>query len=85
LTIFRIEKPKLADTSRRDETVIKLANGCRRTRQNNVAMDSYQIAARAPKHGPNGGIADSLNAAKAAFREAWSDGRPQSGSEQFYR
>jgi len=30
-----------------------------------------QIGMRAPSHGPNGGVADSLDEAKAAFREAW--------------
>jgi hypothetical protein len=29
------------------------------------------IARRAPTHGPNGGVADSLDEAKAAFRAAW--------------
>jgi hypothetical protein len=30
-----------------------------------------QIGIRAPSHGPNGGAADSLDEAKAAFRAAW--------------
>jgi hypothetical protein len=30
-----------------------------------------QIDPRAPSHGPNGGVADSLDEAKAAFRAAW--------------
>ena len=30
-----------------------------------------QIELRAPSYGPNGGVADSLDEAKAAFRAAW--------------
>jgi hypothetical protein len=29
------------------------------------------IGLRVPTHGPNGGVADSLDEAKAAFRRAW--------------
>jgi len=30
-----------------------------------------QIGIRAPSHGPNGGVADTLDEAKAAFRRTW--------------
>ena len=30
-----------------------------------------QIGIRAPSYGPNGGVADALNEAKAAFRQTW--------------
>ena len=30
-----------------------------------------QISIRAPSHGPNGGVADTLDEAKAAFRRTW--------------
>ena len=32
-----------------------------------------QIGIRAPSHGPNGGAADTLDEAKAAFRRTWDD------------
>jgi hypothetical protein len=42
-----------------------------------------QIDLRAPSHGPNGGVTDSLDEAKATFRMAWAaplDGaRPRAG------
>jgi hypothetical protein len=41
---------------------------------NSTARETWQwtqTGERAPTHGPNGGIADSLDEAKAAFRRAW--------------
>jgi hypothetical protein len=43
-------------------------------RMNSTARETWQwtqIGERAPTHGPNGGNADSLDEAKAAFRQAW--------------
>jgi hypothetical protein len=36
-----------------------------------LRADDDRMERRAPSHGPNGGAADSLDDAKAAFRAAW--------------
>jgi hypothetical protein len=43
-------------------------------RMNNTGRETWrwtQIGMRAPTHEPNGGMADSLDEAKAAFKTAW--------------
>jgi hypothetical protein len=43
-------------------------------RMNSTGRETWrwtQIGVRAPTHGPNGGIADCLDEAKAAFKTAW--------------
>lgn len=52
------------------------------SRMNSTARETWQwtqIGERAPTRGPNGGIADSLDEAKVAFRRAWERAGPTSG------
>jgi hypothetical protein len=36
-----------------------------------VSQNWFKSGLRAPSHGPDGGVADSLDKAQAAFRAAW--------------
>jgi hypothetical protein len=51
-------------------------------RMNSIAKESWRwtmIGPRAPTQGPNGGAADSLDEAEAAFRAAWDGAKGHSG------